>query len=120
MLDDTKQGASIIGPFTDEEIEGVARQAVVGLGVNWDGLKADQKIGLVGETKEILLGRNVTPRFTQLLPGSANSLGTEFKALVLQEFRNSPKWDEADFSKGYRAPHMAQATTEREISRSER
>lgn len=101
MQDDHAKDKGTLGPFTDEEIGNVARAAVQAMGRDWDHLKAGQRIGFVEETKEILSGRNVTSRFHELVPGTTQAVELQFKNLVLQEFRNSPKWDEKEFKAGY-------------------
>jgi hypothetical protein len=100
MSEDNKSTATA-GPFTDEEIESAARAAVMGMGRDFDSLKSGQKIGFVDEAKEILHGRNVSEGFSELVPGATPAVQLQFKTLVLQEFRNSPKWDEKEFKAGY-------------------
>src|SRR4051812_8569878 len=104
MADDTTKDETVLGPFTNDEIQDVARKAVEGLGREWRDVKGSHRIGFVAETKEILSGKNVTPDFGELVPGATPAVQLQFKNLVLQEFRNSPKWDEAGFKAGYGAP----------------
>jgi hypothetical protein len=102
--DDKEKETATLGPFNDEEIENATRAAVVAMGRDWDRLKSGDKIGFVSETKEVLSGRHVSSDFAELVPGTTAAVENQFKTLVLQEFRNSPKWDEKEFKAGYGKP----------------
>lgn len=93
-----------IGPFTEADVRAVAEKAVLGMGRNWDELTSRQKNGFVNETAHILSSKPLTTQFSELVPGATPAVELQYRNLVLQEFRNSPKWDEKEFKGKFASP----------------
>jgi hypothetical protein len=88
-----------IGPFTELEIESVARKCVTDLGMNWDKLTDRARSTYIGIARDTLLNDPVEEHLEGRAPDPSGGM-KKFQESLLIEFRNSPKWDEDLFVSG--------------------
>ncbi len=85
-----------IGPFTKVELEGITEQAYEATrhGKKWVALSVGQKDEMLQRTVGILTNNPLPPM-------NADSGKDAFTTYVLTELRNSSRWDENVFVKGF-------------------
>jgi hypothetical protein len=100
--DDAKAttGANSVGPFNENELLDFAKKAVNVLGIDFDQLEGTKKEAFVGQAIGALSGMAPT-KIDDLYGKTDPAVTIEFRKLVLQEARNSPKWDQDEFVAGY-------------------
>jgi hypothetical protein len=92
-----------VGPFNQNEILVGVKKSITALGLDYDKLEGIQKEAFVAQAIGALTG--VPPAEVEKNAGKITQPGMaiEFRKLVLQEFQNSPKWDQDEFVKGYKS-----------------
>lgn len=91
-----------IGPFTYNEVELIAKKAVNELGLKWDTLPIADRREFLDQAILVLTGSQTTDKMADgTKTGGDSKLQLEFRRIVLQEFKNSPKWDNDEFARGF-------------------
>jgi hypothetical protein len=117
----TTTGANNVGPFNENELLEFTKKSVNVLGIDYDTLTGEQKEAFVGQTIGALAG--IAPSKIEELHGKTSpAVSTEFRKMVLQEAKNSPKWDQDEFIAGYKydGPIGKTATRTEELAASRR
>jgi hypothetical protein len=90
-----------VGPFNENELLEVTKKSVNVLGINYDTLDGTQKEAFIAQAIGALTG--VSPVEIEKLHGKTEpAVAIEFRKMVLQEFKNFPKWDQDEFIAGYK------------------
>lgn len=94
-----------VGPFHRGEIETITRRCATRLGIDYDVLPiADrkQKLGIAVDVLTGTLPVRQLEDHRSRVPSEERTLGL----MLLEEFKNSPKWDNDEFTRGYTASNV--------------
>ena len=89
-----------VGPFKYDDIELITKKAVNELGMKWDDLLIGDQRGFLDQAIVVLTGTSPTGKMADSTSGYSK-VDVEFRLLVLEGFKNSPKWDTDEFARGW-------------------
>ena len=89
-----------VGPFKYDELELIAKNAVRDLGLKWDDLPIAEQRGFLDQGILVLMNKHPTGKMADSVSG-LSKVEVEFRRIVLSSLKNSPKWDEDAYTRGY-------------------
>jgi hypothetical protein len=87
-----------VGPFKYDELELIAKNALRELGLKWDDIPIAEQRGFLDQEIMVLMNK---PPTNKMADTSGSKVDVEFRKLVLSSLKNSPKWDDDAFVRGY-------------------